>query len=597
MTTSNNKVIKLDLDNLEPSIDSLIIPIVTSHPAKKKKASKPDKPKKDKAEASTSIIDSILKKKSQPTNPASPPPAKKKLILDMTDDSNSHIISENTVPQPEPKGITPLFINAKPTPTITLKCEQKKKKDVVIDPLVSQKLDMVDTLLLSNIPVLEPETNLIPVSFNQEPRLPAIEPPKYEDINNNPTQDYTKLITELNDQIKKVQHKIQKKGADAKYTELLAKLEAKRAKYSRRLAKQSAPPEPTKHKLANPAKPLSAGLISEIDIELNKTRDILTNIEQNTTINDLQQQQHSNPGQKVIREAGLFAVPTELASMKEKKEFLRREQDKLRTKLEHRQKQIDKIKLWQREVEKMDELQKEKHRIYQLRQDLKQLEKQQYEQDQYLKRQMYNIKKQAHRKNNELKTLDMIYEAGVSSNKRKPEITNRPQIVTNHPSPPQQISAKESFFSRFSNNNFFNKLGKIIVGERVFFNNKVKPNTETLEPLLEVDNKTGLSFFAVEDIKPDNTVATEFLAQKKEKDSKTVSLPPEPEMPDPEPIIQVAGLTNKEYFPPTEIKPEPGLESRYNIKTDLSKILNIAKGDAGQLLDIYNDFEDNIIIV
>lgn len=581
MTTSNNKVIKLDLDNLESSNEPVIIqPII---PAIKKKKS--SKPKKEKTESSTSIIDSILKKKTE----ISTPPAKKKLILNMNDDSNSHIISEITAPEPDQKGVTPLFINAKPAPTITLKCEQKKKKDVIIDPLVSQKLDTVDSLLLSNIPISkslpdEPETALIPTSF--KPETPLIDPPKYEEIAN-AGQDYSKLITELNDQIKKVQHKIQKKGADAKYTELLAKLEAKRAKYARRLAKQSATTESPKPKLSPPAnKPLSAGLISEIDIELNKTRDILTNIEQQTTTNELQQQQ-SKPEQKVIREAGLFAVPTELASMKEKKEFLRREQEKLRAKLEHRQKQIDKIKHWQREVEKMDELQKEKHRIYQLQQDLKKLEKQQYEQDQYLKRQMYNIKKQAHQKSNELKRLDMIYEAGVSSNKRKPAIQQQTNKTLAHPASTitQQSPVKESFLSRFSNNNFFNKLGKIMVGERVFFNNKVKPNVETVEPMLEVDNKSGLTFFTVDDIKPDNKHLSHE-TQKPEPEIKTL----EPETLMQGPDIQDAGVTDKE--------PAPGLESRYNIKTDLSKILNVATPNkAGQLLDIYNDFGDNIIIV
>ena len=121
-----------------------------------------------------------------------------------------------------------------------------------------------------------------------------------------------------------------------------------------------------------------------------------------------------------------------------------------------------------------------------------------------------------------------------------------------------------------------------MVGERVFFNNKVKPNVETVEPVLEVDNKSGLTFFTVDDIKPE----TPDKPSLPEPEIKT--LEPETQMQVPD--IQVAGVTDKE--------PTPGLESRYNIKTDLSKILNVATPNkAVQLLDIYNDFGDNIIIV
>jgi hypothetical protein len=232
-----------------------------------------------------------------------------------------------------------------------------------------------------------------------------------------------------------------------------------------------------------------------MDLELSVSG-MLTSIEHNQDVSNSNTPQptlSSAPGRKVIKEQGtsIFAVPSELTSMREKKEHLLAEQRKIAERIGHRQKQIDKLKNWQREVEQMNQLQAEKQKIFDLQKDLKLLEKQQYEQDQKLKGQMYQVRKMAHSKSNELKRLDMIDTFKVVKQRSQSvpvtQLSNLNQSVSTQPSSGFGVKLRAAINSLFA-------------GERVMFtkNNTIPAKDKQIEPVCNIiiteDAKTGLEY-------------------------------------------------------------------------------------------------------
>ena len=529
LAKSERKTISLDLDDKHalPKQISITEPIPTlkkktTHSDKEKEKKPTTKEKKVKAGGDTSIIDSILKKnkvapiekKEHVTDSVSGEP-KKKMILDLN--SGEQIITQDTTPVPEIKPQL-LFVPEKPKATIILKSEAKKQKQINTPTPESQF--KIDTMF--NIDSAINQTQSV-ASVITEPHnsLPSFSPPSYESVAQNSGQtqlssepnvsniDYVKELKEIDEQLAKVRAKLAKRGPDAKYLEIQQKLEARRAKYIRRQQRQEAGAKP---KTINPipsAPSVTTGqqlikkpqtptktpdLLDEVNFELNKAKDMLTSIEHNqrdntTTGNNIH---HSpTPAKKVIKEQGtsIFAVPSELTSMREKKEHLLAEQKKIAERIGHRQKQIDKIKNWQREVERMHELQAEKQKIFELQQDLKRLERQQYEQDQKLKGQMYQVRKMAHSKSNELKRLDMI-DTFKSVKQRSQSV---PIAQPGNPSVATQPSSEFGGKLRAAINSLF-------AGERVMFtkNNTIPAPIKQIEPvgpiIITEDAKTGLEY-------------------------------------------------------------------------------------------------------
>jgi myosin heavy subunit len=322
--------------------------------------------------------------------------------------------------------------------------------------------------------------------------------------------DYAKELKAIDEELVKVRAKLAKRGPEPKYLELQTKLEERRAKYIRRQQRQvagavaskpgSTPsfPEPmSSHtELTNETKTIPKifekrqtpknDLLAEVDLELRKAKEMLTTIENNQPTST----PVAPPPKKVIKEQGttMFAVPSELASMKEKKEHLIAEQKKIGDKIAHRQRQIDKIKNWQREVEKMNELQKEKQKIFELQQDLKRLEKQQYEQDQKLKTQMYHVKKMAHSKSNELKRLDAI----ETFNARKQHLRQSPVA------PP--VSGEEKVVpAKPGLGDMLRKaINSLFAGERVMFQKGKTPSIAPANVTIETDKKSGMPYYSPE---------------------------------------------------------------------------------------------------
>lgn len=539
---SERKTISLDLDdkNALPKQISLTEPIPTlkkktTHSNKEKEKKPTTKEKKVKAGGDTSIIDSILKKNkiaplekkehADDINVIDEP--KKKMILDLN--SGEQIITQDTTPVPEIKPSLQ-FVPEKPKATIILKSEAKKQKQINTPTPESQF--KLDTLFNIDSAINKTQAVASPVQTIPEPRF---SPPSYESVVQNTGQkqlspesgvsniDYAKELKEIDEQLAKVRAKLAKRGPDAKYLEMQQKLEARRAKYIRRQQRQDAGAKPktitpiptatptdyTGNKSISTPSSVITGqqlfkrvqtptktpdLLDEVNFELNKAKDMLTSIEHNQNDNITAGiHQSPTPGKKVIKEQGtsIFAVPSELTSMREKKEHLLAEQKKIAERIGHRQKQIDKIKNWQREVERMHELQGEKQKIFDLQQDLKRLEKQQYEQDQKLKGQMYQVRKMAHSKSNELKRLDMI-DTFKSVKHRTPVVPVTQSSNQNHSLATQPTSG------------FGGKLraaiNSLFAGERVMFtkNNTIPAPIKQIEPvgpiIITEDAKSGFEY-------------------------------------------------------------------------------------------------------
>lgn len=537
----------------------------------KKKAQLPGsaKPKKAKVSGDTSIIDSILKKNkvdpakisvgSEPKDKSIQEPPKKKMILDLN--SGEQIITNDILPTAKISSVATepklQFVPEKPKATIILKSEAKKQKQINTPTPESQyKLDTVFNID-SSINQTQSVASIITNPINS---LPIFSPPSYSDStgqNTNRNQllpetcvsniDYAKELTEIDSQLEKVRAKLAKRGPEPKYLEIQTKLEERRAKYIRRQQRQESggnkprPPinavttnietkisesitpattnstsglaqlfkrkTPSANSQTNVTQP---DLLDEVNLELRKAKDMLANIEKTSSNEPVQATQQPSSSRKVIKEQGtsIFAIPSELTSMREKKDHLLAEQKKISDRIAHRQKQIDKIKTWQREVEKMNELQAEKQRIFELQQDLKRLEKQQYEQDQKLKGQMYHIRKMAHSKSNELKRLDMIdtFKAVKQRSQSVPLVANNNLGHKGGNISPAAVIQQSGFGGklRAAINNLFS-------GERVMFtkNNTIPAPIKQVEPqtplIITEDTKSGLEYRTATPVN-DNTV-------------------------------------------------------------------------------------------
>ena len=471
----------------------------------------------NKRKTSTSIVDSILKKNKQHG---------KKLIIDL--DENTHLITNSN--------ITPTERTFNSSPTIII--DKAKPKSPDINPETKQKLDIMfeidnaitainNTILPQQPPVpLAPAINIIQEQRGKESLTTNIT----DNISDTKHREYTNELKHIEEQLVTVKHKIARKGPEQKYLDIQHKLEQRRDKYLKRLkvgghiniyASTNVNTDVTKNNNnakhvsktnthfeypqqntiqdnmytnANPgtirterviSSTLKQDILQDINKEINNARTLLSTIDNN-----------NKQTNQIIREPGIsiFAVPNELNSIKEKKAHLIAEQKKFAERLTHRQKQIDKIKNWQRELERYTELQKEREKLHQLHIDLKNLERQQYEQDRNLKKQIYEYRRSAHNKTQQLKqfeaknyndTVRRVHEAGMSSG-------NKPNII---------IPTDDTLFTKLKK-----QLLGLAIGEKVIFSQKHKIANGTENTTTKVspglgginiaeDSKTGLTFF------------------------------------------------------------------------------------------------------
>lgn len=249
----------------------------------------------------------------------------------------------------------------------------------------------------------------------------------------------------VNRNIAKIQSKIHEKGAKEKYAVMLKDLEKQKQKYESRLADGKAPralPQPvtqTGNKspipIFSPPSYQESMLGQQTDIQLGPP----TNINHETskligisssndsprtspvtkspiTIKNIADEEklatdkelarirelfpepktvtgigHTKQNQRPKEVQSLFNVSNNLETLREKQKHLEQQHKKLEEQYAHKMKQIDLIRNQKEEMTKLSALEHERRKIYEMEQKLKRLDKEQWEEQQRLRRELQTI--------------------------------------------------------------------------------------------------------------------------------------------------------------------------------------------------------------
>lgn len=242
-------------------------------------------------------------------------------------------------------------------------------------------------------------------------------------------------LAEVQDNIAKINDKITRKGPSEKYTSLLAQLNGKVKKYTRILNTPTRSPssQPTDQPVPNIPPPTykesanhvlvkspvitpseSPKLINtEIDEELARARTLLQtppgtiktvppSKKPSLTIQSSQPsqkqvvQKDKEPVTKKKERATIFDVGTSIDTLREKQTHLQEQQRKLQEEYSHKLKQIEKMKSQKAEIQKLQTLESERRKIYEMEQKLKSLEREQWKEQQALRKELHQINVRNH---------------------------------------------------------------------------------------------------------------------------------------------------------------------------------------------------------
>lgn len=254
-------------------------------------------------------------------------------------------------------------------------------------------------------------------------------------------------LTAAKDAISKINDKIKRKGPSEKYTKLLEQLNSKVQKYTRILETPKpipsksqvseptiAPPtykESAKHELVGSSqvsklpttkpedtkqvygnvKPAAKSApnpvshqqgnsvaVDEIDSELARARSLLQDsskpVSSKPAVN--QTQSPTQPAKKKER-ATVFDVSTSIDTLREKQTHLQEQQRKLQDQYAHKLKQIEKMKSQKAEIQKLQALEAERRKIYEMEQKLKTLEREQWKEQQALRKELLQLDVRNHK--------------------------------------------------------------------------------------------------------------------------------------------------------------------------------------------------------
>ncbi len=263
-------------------------------------------------------------------------------------------------------------------------------------------------------------------------------------------------LTAAKDSISKINDKIKRKGPSEKYTKLLEQLNSKVKKYTRILEtpkplpskSQSveptiAPPtykESAKHELVGssqvnkvlttrpeetrqvygivkPAKsapnPVShqqgkSVVVNEIDSELAIARTLLQDSSKQVSSKPASSNtnQPSAPAAKKKERATVFDVSTSIDTLREKQTHLQEQQRKLQDQYTHKLKQIEKMKSQKAEIQKLQALEAERRKIYEMEQKLKTLEREQWKEQQALRKELLQLDVRNHKTHQTINAKD-----------------------------------------------------------------------------------------------------------------------------------------------------------------------------------------------
>ena len=232
-------------------------------------------------------------------------------------------------------------------------------------------------------------------------------------------------LDSVNRNIAKIQTKITEKGAKEKYAVMLKDLEKQKQKYESRLATTTAtavaissikpkslvypPPSYQESMLGQPVSPRTSPIPSKpkspitlitggekttkqiaqeeriaTDRELARIRELFPDQKSNNT--------SAQTSQKRPKEVeSLFNVSNNLETLKEKQRHLEQQHKKMEQQYAHKLKQIERMRTQKEEITKLSALEHERRKIYEMEQKLKRLDKEQWEEQQRLRRELQNV--------------------------------------------------------------------------------------------------------------------------------------------------------------------------------------------------------------
>jgi hypothetical protein len=234
-----------------------------------------------------------------------------------------------------------------------------------------------------------------------------------------PDTDLTRQkLDSVNRNIAKIQGKIHEKGAKEKYMVMLKDLEKQKQKYEGRLASSAAKPKSSQpafpppsyqesmlgsqnisigsNHIASPVileKPRSPILKQTAlekerlatDRELERIRELFPDPKTGTGSGNSKQNQRPKEVQS------LFNVSNNLETLREKQKHLEQQHKKLEEQYTHKMKQIDRMRTQKEEMTKLSALELERRKIYEMEQKLKRLDKEQWEEQQRLRKELQTI--------------------------------------------------------------------------------------------------------------------------------------------------------------------------------------------------------------
>jgi hypothetical protein len=406
----------------------------------------------------TSIVDNLLKDRKSPVGGST---NSKKLVLDLN--SDNYIITEsNSAKQAKVDAenkampikrisspvIEPIILAAqeiarsgspKPSSPSNTPTETRDKLDIFknIDSVITNRPDKSLSIDLESGPV----DNVLEAGSSQ---------------GQDPLVETQSKLTAAKDAIAKINDKIKRKGPSEKYTKLLEQLNSKVKKYTRIL--ETPKPLPSKSQSSVPTiapptykeskkqeligssqtnkppttkpeesrqvygnvKPVKSTpspvsqqgkqvVVSEIDSELARARTLLQDSSKTASsklaisTNNTQAQTMSAKKKERVT---VFDVSTSIDTLREKQTHLQEQQRKLQDQYAHKLKQIEKMKSQKAEIQKLQALEAERRKIYEMEQKLKTLEREQWKEQQALRKELHQLGVSNHKTQNSVNAKD-----------------------------------------------------------------------------------------------------------------------------------------------------------------------------------------------
>jgi hypothetical protein len=222
-------------------------------------------------------------------------------------------------------------------------------------------------------------------------------------------------LDSVNRNIHKIQQKIQERGAKEKYATMLKDLEKQKTKYEGRLKQTQTvaaspvpnypPPSYQETQLGprnpNPAKSntkpgepnINSPRTSPSPGKPNKQQAIderLATDQELARIRELFPDQQAN-AKRPKEVQSLFNVSNNLETLRDKQKHLEQQHKKLEEQYAHKLKQIERMRTQKEEMTKLSALEQERRKIYEMEQKLKRLDKEQWEEQQRLRKELQTI--------------------------------------------------------------------------------------------------------------------------------------------------------------------------------------------------------------